>query len=94
MPLFAKKPRTVEAVQWTGTPESLHELRALAGDWLLILLMADTEVVSAQVSITTPSGTSPLNIGDWVVKNHDHDFYPVTSDNFAELFDPAATRKS
>jgi hypothetical protein len=83
---FVKKPKTVEAVHFDGSEGRALKLEAFCGDRISITRPLDGP---AAVMLTTPSGAVVVNVGDFVVKGAEDDFYPVTAENFPKLFDPA-----
>ena len=82
MPMFRKKPKDVEAEMFDGSAESIARIGRLAGHWVHL------NGIGGRSYVTTPSGSLPLAVGDWVVKGGDADFYPVTGAIFPTLFDP------
>ncbi|MFZ3286616.1 MAG: hypothetical protein WA191_07170 [Telluria sp.] len=70
---FTKKPVTIEAIQWTGRMDcidafNIPELHQSLG--------------SQKVGIPTLEGTMIADIGDWIIKGVNGEFYPCKPDIF------------
>lgn len=95
--LYRKKPVIIEAVKWTGTPESTQEVF----DFMISsgavkteegkLLLGTIEVVAAEETgkllIGTLEGTMEAVIGDYIIKGVKGEFYPCKPDIFWETYE-------
>jgi hypothetical protein len=93
MPMFTKKPVTIEARQFDGTAESVAEMigwmssngTIAASDYRVNLDPTATYVVV----IPTLEGPHDANPGDWIIKGVKGEFYPCKPDIFALTYAPA-----
>ena len=75
-----KKPVVVEAVQFDGSDESCN--------WILPQLISGQIGRSvAHLYIKTLEGVMTANIGDWIVKGVNGEFYPCKPDVFIKTYD-------
>ena len=72
---FIKKPRTVEAIQFDDTTESIAEISNFTKGTLIVV---DYKVSPPIVKIPTLGGTIYANVGDYIAKGIDGDFYPYS----------------
>jgi hypothetical protein len=79
---YRKKPVVIEAVRWTG--DNYHEEVApffRSGD-------ADHYVTRAdKVAIKTLEGTMYADVGDWIIKGVQGEFYPCKPDIFEATYE-------
>ncbi len=84
---FRKKPVVVEAVQYTGTPESARAVIDLTrGTHTPASIERDGEDVR-RVSIATLEGAMWVSVGDWVIKGVAGECYPCKPDVFAPTYE-------
>jgi hypothetical protein len=80
-PKFRKRPVVIEAVQWTGNNigviEEFAPARCILGDG------------GVWFAITTLEGTMRADIGDWIIKGVNGEFYPCKPDIFAKTYERA-----
>lgn len=85
---FRKKPVTISAMQFDGTPESAKAIT----EWMAAHgapgLPAYTEQKS--LAIDTLEGTMTASVNDWVIRGVKGEFYPCKPDIFAESYEAAA----
>lgn len=81
MPMFTKKPVTIEARQFTGG----RGHKALA-DWCGATVILDGLRVDGLV-IPTLEGDHFANIGDWIIKGVKGEFYPCKPDIFEATYE-------
>ena len=99
MPMFTKKPVTIEARQATGTPESNAEIiKWTKGSdtpaemlrWTVGLedgsVLPDTDPT---LTIQTLEGPHKVSPGDWVIKGVRGEFYPCKPGIFEATYDEA-----
>lgn len=97
MPLFRKKPVTIEARkvpvwdEYTNAVRFVNDAIALA-DWCggTSFLMDPPSGVQEGIHIKTLEGTMVANPGDWVIKGVQGEFYPCKPDIFEATYEPAA----
>jgi len=81
MPLFRKKPVTIEARQLTTT--NYMELKQWANTSSRPALLGCGEI---SVVILTLEGEMRADVGDWIIKGVHGEFYPCKPDIFAETY--------
>lgn len=82
MPKFVRKVSVVEAVRWRG--DNAEEVRALVPSHRIGAIYENTPL-----AIFTPHGTAHADVGDWVIKRAENDFYPCSNEAFVELYEEA-----
>lgn len=100
MPLFRKKPVVIEAVQWTGDNwEELIDFCTVAdpvGGAPARYVTGDVENLNngyegrVPVLIETLEGTMRGEIGDWIIRGVNGEFYPCKPDIFEKTYEPVA----
>jgi hypothetical protein len=78
---FRKKPVIVEAMQITETNKNLVRV------WCDGAFAVDKRKYVGIV-ITTLEGQMTANIGDWIIKGVNGEFYPCKSDIFEKTYEP------
>lgn len=78
MAQFRKKPVVIEAVQWDST--NVDEISSFASG--NASLHADT------IKIYALEGTMVANVGDWIIKGVNGEFYPCNPDIFEKTYEP------
>lgn len=79
---YRKKPVVIEAVQFDGTDESC--------DWLLPQLRDGSISRSFnKLHIKTLEGTMAADVGDWIIKGVNGEFYPCKPDIFEKTYEVA-----
>lgn len=73
---YRKKPVVIEAIKWTGN--NIEEVVNFAKDHLSIQYLD----YPPSVHIYTLEGTMKANIGDYIIKGVQEEFYPCKSDIF------------
>lgn len=79
MPLFTKKPVTIEARQMTS--EDNFTLATWCGGFYKVSL--------GVIEIPTLEGVMAAQPGDWIIKGIKGEFYPCKPDIFEGSYDPA-----
>lgn len=74
---FRKKPVEIEAVQWTGNLEEMENF----------LTVDVTITLTGEIVIPTLEGKMKGNIGDWIIKGINGEFYPCKPDIFEKTYD-------
>lgn len=83
---YRKRPMVVEAIQLErGNFEE-------AAEWSGSELLHDGH--GALLMVPTIHGQVTARQGDWVVRGTQAEFYPVTADVFAQIYEPATSRKA
>lgn len=80
MPKFRKKPVVIEAIQFTGHNDD--EILAFARS-----AAHDPEVNRPTIAITTLEGTMTAEVGDWIIKGVQGEFYPCKPDIFEATYE-------
>jgi hypothetical protein len=103
MPLFRRRPTTIEARQFTGGAESATPIIdwVLAGGGTATWMEAhqvgiapyrpddiNEIVVMERISLRTLEGTIYVSVGDWVIKGTAGEFYPCKPEIFADVYEP------
>lgn len=94
---YRKKPVTIEAVKWTGTPESTREVvefmtnagavETEEGDLLLGTMEICIVEESGELLIRTLEGTMKASEGDYIIRGVAGEFYPCKPDIFEETYE-------
>ena len=99
---FRKKPVTIEAMQFSGTPAEGHavyqwvEKNTLGGFELLAVLEAEEPAPESGVSIdpsdgrlviATLEGLHWANVGDWIIRGVAGEFYPCKPEIFTATYE-------
>lgn len=79
---WKKRPLTVEAVRYDGSPDCL----AVIEGWTNRRVRWDEN--HGMPVVLTPQGTRWVNAGDWVIVGVAGEVYPVQSDIFEMSYDP------
>jgi hypothetical protein len=85
MPRFRRKPRLVEAVQWTGGDPAWSAICALHADSERVAFRE----ADGTVSIETTGGRVTAQLGDWIIKWAAEDFALCRPEGFAANYEPA-----
>lgn len=81
---YRKKPVVIEAVQFLDTAEAIDKLSNFVDDTISI----GYNVEPPTVSINTLEGVMVANIGDYIIKGVNGEFYPCKPDIFHKTYDP------
>lgn len=77
---YRKKPVVIDAIQFDGTDKSV--------DWLLSELIAgNISRNCGHVYIKTLEGIMTANIGDYIIKGVQGEFYPCKPDIFEQTYE-------
>ena len=76
---YKKKPVIIEAVQWTG--ENHKEIDEF------ITMANRTKIGSTKISINTLEGIMTADIGDYIIKGVQGEFYPCKPDIFEQTYE-------
>jgi hypothetical protein len=89
MPMYRKKPVTVEAWQIPDPKDDKQNAihAATIAAWCESAFTQDA--MGFCIIIDTDSGQHRAEIGDWVVKGTGGEFYPVKPERFAEIYEAA-----
>lgn len=91
MPLFTKKPVTIEAVRWLG-----DELDGAAPPWISEALQKDPHEPGAiirdrqSVHVFTTEGVMIASPGDWIIRGVEGELYPCRDSVFQATYAPAS----
>jgi hypothetical protein len=81
---FRKKPVTILALPFSDDAECLADLSANGLDPVTV----DYSVSPPVLKIETLEGTMSANIGDWIIKGINGEFYPCKRDIFEKTYVP------
>ncbi|MEU3161998.1 hypothetical protein ACPCAJ_21175 [Streptomyces griseoincarnatus] len=98
MTKYRKRPVEIEAEQWDGTAEGATRIV----DWILSHGSTATYTCSNpercaehdgdtphSIAIRTLEGTMRADLGDWIIRGVQGEFYPCKPDIFATTYEPA-----
>lgn len=77
---YRKKPVVIEAVLWDGCPKALKEIQDMG-------LSRDDFYLHRSFMIRTLEGDMLLNIGDYLIKGVNGEFYPCKADIFKATYE-------
>lgn len=78
---YMKKPVVIEALQWTG--DNIDELAEFMGE--LFLIVGQDE----KIRIDTLEGPIWANLGDYIIRGVQDEYYPCKPDIFALTYEKA-----
>jgi len=86
MPYFRKKPVVIEAMEFAGGLQNVHDIQ----------LWSDFEAVATdfkcnEMMVSTLEGQMTASIGDWIIKGVNGEFYPCKPGIFAKTYERLAT---
>lgn len=89
---YVKKPIAIEAVKWKGFNND--EIKDFAGDSVKIEVIREGDddngiPPSVDCSIETLEGVMKANVGDYIIKGVNGEFYPCKQDIFEKIYDKA-----
>lgn len=89
---YVKKPIAIEAVKWKGFNND--EIKDFAGDSVKIKVIREGDAdngipPSVDCSIETLEGVMKANVGDYIIKGVNGEFYPCKQDIFEKTYDKA-----
>lgn len=87
---YVKKPIAIEAVKWKGFNND--EIKDFAGDSVKIEVIREGDAdngipPSVDCSIETLEGVMKANVGDYIIKGVNGEFYPCKQDIFEKTYD-------
>lgn len=88
MAKYCKKPVEIEAIQWNGINES--EIKTFVGDAAKFTIISVDTAEKANITkleIETLEGTMTAQIGDFIIRGVDGEFYPCKPDIFERTYD-------
>lgn len=86
---YVKKPIAIEAVKWKGFNND--EIKDFAGDSVKIEVIREGDAdngipPSVDCSIETLEGVMKANVGDYIIKGVNGEFYPCKQDIFEKTY--------
>lgn len=89
---YVKKPIAIEAVKWKGFNND--DIKDFAGDSVKIEVIREGDAdngipPSVDCSIETLEGVMKANVGDYIIKGVNGEFYPCKPDIFEKTYDKA-----
>ena len=85
---FRKKPVVIEAVRWTG--ENRKEINKFCRNKAIFLpakLRSDGLIIAYDLLISTLEGMMHANVGDYIIKGVNGEYYPCKPDVFAKTYE-------
>lgn len=86
---FRKKPVVIEAVQWTGKNQAEIKAFSASAHCYEDSDYSDGSSLGWKCVIPTMEGDMTANVGDWIIKGVQKEFYPCKPDIFAKTYEPA-----
>jgi hypothetical protein len=87
---YRKKPVVIDAMLFTGGPDSFHDIfKGLGAVDEQMLYATDVNGQNPEMVISTLEGEMTAKPGDWIIKGVKGEFYPCKPDIFAATYDPA-----
>lgn len=83
---YRKKPVVIDAIQFVDDAQRLCEIQEFAGDEIRVDYSDKNNPV---LKIDTLEGTMTANVGDYVIKGVNGEFYPCKPDIFDKTYEPA-----
>lgn len=91
---YRKKPVVIEAIQWTGTIQSTHEVivfmgQSVANDFITQEKFYDYCCFALRdgLEITTLEGIMTASVDDYIIKGVNGEFYPCKPDIFQKTYE-------
>lgn len=83
---YRKKPVVIQAIQWDGNADTANKFigESYGVDWDYI------NSDDRGILIPTLEGTMKCNLGDWIIKGVNGEFYPCKPDIFEKTYEPAS----
>ena len=75
----------VQAIRWTGG--NANEVRDFAGDQVSLISTTEQGHVALVPMIKTPEGDIKANVGDYIIKGVNGEFYPCKPEIFEKSYD-------
>jgi hypothetical protein len=88
MTRYRKKPVVIEAMQFDGTKESANEVLAWIGSSGADAKRIHRTKPEQGIAIETLEGVMRTEVGDYVIKGVQGEFYPCKPDIFAATYEP------
>ena len=87
MPLYRKRPVTVEAIRYTG--KNFKRIRNWIGSHCATLMITKPTL---PIVIMTLEGHMLCRVGDWVIKGIHGEFYPCKNEIFKKTYERVRER--
>ena len=91
---FQKKPVEIQAMQFDGTKESANQVLSWIGRNGADAKRAHTTKPERGPIIHTLEGEMHANLGDWIIRGVQGEFYPCKPDIFAATYEPVDAPRS
>jgi hypothetical protein len=82
---FIKKPIQIEALQWTGLNE--REIIHFCSGKAFFGQVSDGKISCIRLTIETIEGVMTAQIGDWIIKGIEGEFYPCKASIFEKTYE-------
>lgn len=80
---YRKKPVVIEAIRWDGMPETWEKLIEYNFPGMVNFSLNESIIIS------TLEGDMRCDIGDWIIKGINNEFYPCKNDIFEKTYEEA-----
>ncbi|SDJ76429.1 hypothetical protein SAMN04490247_3141 [Salimicrobium halophilum] len=81
---YRKKPVAIEAIQFQDNTDTIHEISEWVGDDIAVNY---NDPDSPYLRIETLEGTMRADVGDYVIKGVNGEFYPCKPDIFEKTYE-------
>lgn len=85
MAKFRLSPIEIEAFRWTGDHDQAED-----PEWICEALRTGGAIIACQplrMCLKTPTGWRDAEPGDWIVRNHDGEIYPVKAERLKKFYE-------
>lgn len=83
--IFRKKPVVIEAIQWSGTPESSESVRKFCPVGFAIM------EGEPKLLIETVGGIIQISVGDWIIRGIAGEFDTCKPELFSQTYEEVKT---
>ena len=87
MPIYRKKPITIEAIQFLQNPARESEIIDWAAEYGVVILSEHDGRENTQLVIPTLEGDHIASGGDFIIKGIKNEFYPCKPEIFEATYD-------
>lgn len=88
MPKFQKKPVVIEAMQFVDNETAEAILRWAGTPPVRPVFRPDIPHIAENLAIDTLEGTMSADVGDWIIRGVQGEFYPCKPDIFEQTYEP------
>lgn len=85
--LYRKRPVTIEAMQWDGELSTAKDIIDWVDSHTSEPMIGWTNETPQRLEVRTLEGDMRVNVGDWVIKGVNGEFYPCKPDIFEKTYE-------